>query len=303
MNDIFKTNINDPKYLTQIQKQRKIKDDTKLVEDSLFALSKRVFELESFINKEIRDIHKHMSKSLENLEARNKPEAGRSQQYIMTGFNNLALMLSESMEQMQQQIAAQSSGTPKNCQGKKNGMPKKSMSQLQQQLNDQIDKLSKELKSGKLPGKGEMSKQMAEFAQKQAAIREALRKLLEEEGKQQSDKNGISNELAEQIKKAMEQMDKTETELANKKLTEEMLIRQKEILTRLLEAEESLRKREQDNQRESNTARDIERKMPPSLEEYLKKRDAEIQLYKTVPPSLSPYYKQLVEKYFKSISF
>ena len=41
--------------------------------------------------------------------------------------------------------------------------------------------------------------------------------------------------------------------------------------------------------------------MPPSLEEYLKKREAEVEMYKTVSPALKPYYKQLVEEYFKSV--
>ena len=41
--------------------------------------------------------------------------------------------------------------------------------------------------------------------------------------------------------------------------------------------------------------------MPPSLEEYLKKREAEIDLYKSVSPSLRPYYKMLVEEYFNSL--
>jgi hypothetical protein len=101
----------------------------------------------------------------------------------------------------------------------------------------------------------------------------------------------------------MEQMDKSETEIANKKLTEELLMRQQDIFTKLLEAEESIRKREKDDKRESNTGQDIPNKLPPSLEEYLKKREAEIQLYKTVPPSLKPYYKQLVEEYFKNVTF
>jgi len=310
MNEVNKTNINDPKYLAQIQKQRKIKDDTKMVEDSLFALSKRVFELESFINKEIREVNKNMGKSLENLEARQKSEAGKDQQYIMTGFNNLALMLSEAMEQMQQQMAESKPGSQM-CQkpGQKPGQKKgKGMSQMQQQLNDQLDKLSKEMKSGKTPGKGQMSKEMAEMAQKQAAIREAMKKMMEEEGigdNKNGGKNGDGGDekIAEQIKKAMEQMDKTETELANKQITTEMLKRQQDIFTKLLEAEEALRKREKDNKRESNVAQDMERKLPPSLEEYLKKREAEIQLYKTVPPALNPYYKQLVEKYFKNINF
>ncbi len=41
--------------------------------------------------------------------------------------------------------------------------------------------------------------------------------------------------------------------------------------------------------------------MPPSLEEYIKKREAEIEMFKTVSPSLRPYYKMLVEEYYKSL--
>ncbi len=302
MKEVQKVNTNDPKFLTQIQQQKKIKDDTKMVEDSLFALSKRVFELQAFINKEIREVNKNMGKSLENLEARQKMLASKDQQYIMTGFNNLALMLSEAMEQMQQQMAQQMQGNQM-CQksGKKpGGKPKPGLSQMQQQLNDQMSKLQQEMKSGKTPGKGQMSKEMSEMAQKQAAIKDALKKMMEQEG--QGGKEG-QNGLNGELQKLMEQMDKTETEIANKKLTEELLMRQQDIFTKLLEAEESIRKREKDDKRESNTGQDIPNKLPPSLEEYLKKREAEIQLYKTVPPSLKPYYKQLVEEYFKNVTF
>lgn len=304
MNEVQKVNTNDPKYIALIQQQKKIKDDTKMVEDSLFALSKRVFELQAFINKEIRDLNKNIGKSLENLEARQKYIAAKDQQYIMTGFNNLALMLSEAMEQMQQQMAQQMQGNQM-CQknsGKKSGS-KPNLSQMQKQLNDQMNNLQQQIKSGKTPGKGEMSKQMAEMAQKQAAMREALKKMMEEEGKK--DKNGKPGEdgLGGELQKLMEQMDKSETELANKKLTEELLKRQQEIFTKLLEAENSIRKREKDDKRESNTGQDLPNKLPPSLAEYLKKREAEIQLYKTVPPQLKPYYKQLVESYFKNINY
>jgi len=262
-----------------------------------------VFELQAFINKEVRELNKNMSKSLQNLEDRQKHVAAKDQQYIMTGFNNLALMLSEAMEQMQQQMAQQMQGDQmcqKNSGKKPGGKPKPGLSQMQQQLNEQMDKLQKEMKSGKTPGKGQMSKEMAEMAQKQAAIKDALKKMMEQEGQGGKDgQNGLNGEL----QKLMEQMDKTETEIANKKLTEELLMRQQDIFTKLLEAEESIRKREQDNKRESNTGQDIPNKLPPSLEEYLKKREAEIQLYKTVPPALRPYYKQLVESYFKNITF
>ena len=96
-------------------------------------------------------------------------------------------------------------------------------------------------------------------------------------------------------------MDKVEIDLVNKKLTNETLRRQQDILTRLLEHDKAERERGLDEQRKAEVAREKERKMPPSLEEYLKKREAEIEMYKTVSPALKPYYKQLVEEYFKSV--
>ena len=96
-------------------------------------------------------------------------------------------------------------------------------------------------------------------------------------------------------------MDKIETELVNKRFSNELLKRQEEILTRLLEHEKAERERGLDEQRQSKTAQDIERPMPASLQQYLKKREAEIELYKTVSPALKPYYKTLTEEYLKRL--
>jgi hypothetical protein len=96
-------------------------------------------------------------------------------------------------------------------------------------------------------------------------------------------------------------MDKIETELVNKQLTNAMLKRQEEILTRLLEAEKAEREREMDNKRRAETAQQIERELPPSLQEYIKKREAEIESFQTVSPSLRPYYKFLVEEYYDAL--
>jgi len=96
-------------------------------------------------------------------------------------------------------------------------------------------------------------------------------------------------------------MNKMEIDLVNKQLTNEMMKRQQDIMTRLLKAEKAEREKEYDQKRKAETATQQERKMPPSLEEYIKKREAEIEMYKAVSPSLKPYYKFLVEEYFKSL--
>ena len=43
------------------------------------------------------------------------------------------------------------------------------------------------------------------------------------------------------------------------------------------------------------------KKLPPEIEEYLKKKTAEMELFKTVPPDLKPFYRDLVEEYYKSL--
>jgi hypothetical protein len=96
-------------------------------------------------------------------------------------------------------------------------------------------------------------------------------------------------------------MNKIETDLVNKRLDSEMLKRQQDITTRLLEAEKAERQREFDNKRKAETASEKKRELPPSLKEYIKKREAELEMYKTVSPALRPYYKYLVDEYYKAL--
>ena len=289
-------NVYNPQYLQLMKDQHKLIDDISMVEDSIHELSKRVFEIQGYVNNQIGDIDKNLDQAVKSLEARQPGVASASQQYVMTSINNLALMFQEIMQQMQQQMANQMSGSQM-CQhpgGKKQSM--QSLRQMQQQLNDRIQEFNQQMKEGKIPqqGKDGMSKEIAQMAAKQAAIREALQKLNEELNK--DGKNSLGN--LDQLQKDME---KTETELVNKQLTNEMLKRQQQILTKLLEAENAERQRETDNKRESNTGKDMVKQVPPEIEEYLKKKQAEMELYKTVPPDLKPFYRDLVEEYFKSL--
>ena len=100
------------------QEQRKLKDDAKILEDSLLALSKRVVQISSQVNEQITDINANTEKALLNLQDRTVPQARANQQFIMTAVNNLALMLSESLDQMQQEQKESDATCDKPGQGK-----------------------------------------------------------------------------------------------------------------------------------------------------------------------------------------
>jgi len=305
--------INTPRYVELAQQQYKIKDDFKLVEDSLQALASRNFQMEGIINDKVGEIKSAIANSLDELEERRVNTASEHQQRSMKSLNDLALMLSEVMEQMQQQMSQMMPGNqacqkPGQGQGKgqgksKGGEPKDKISKGQEDLNKIMKDLKERLEKqkgggspgqdGGQPGQGGQpsSEEFAKMAAKQAALRNALREL-----QKQKQEQGKGDPALDQLQ---EEMNKVEIDLVNKRLNNEMLRRQQEILTRLLEHEKAEREREQDEQRQAEAAKQQPAKMPPALEEYLKKRRAEIEQFRTVSPALKPYYKQLVEEYLK----
>ena len=300
MEIIGKTDINTPQYIDLIQNQHKLKDDAELIEDSLVALSKRVFQLEAFIMGEISEVNRNLASSIEQLAERKIPNANTSQQFTMTHVNNLALMLNEVMQQMQQQMAQQMEGDQmcnkpgSGACNKPGGKGKGKSGKMQQQLNDQIKQLQQGLKGG-MP-RQQANKEAAKLAAKQAMLRQAMEKL-----NQQRNKDG-KKPLGD-LEKLAEDMEQTEIDLINKNITAETLERQKKILTRLLQAEDADQERDIDKKRKADKPRKIIRKPPPEMEEFRKKKESETELYRTVPPSLRPFYKKLVEKYFKSLSY
>jgi len=313
------TEVNTPRYVEEVQRQFKLKDDFRIVEDSLQALAKRVFQIESFVLEKVGDINVQLERGLKSLEDRKVNDAANNQQRIMTDVNDLALMLSESMEQMQQQMAQSMPGS-QSCEkpggkgkgkgkGKSGSVPSDKMSEGQQSLKEQMERAMENMKKqaeGRKQGQGEKegkggqggeggtsSKDFAEMAKRQAEMRKKLRdkqRKLQEQGKGSQELQGIIDE-----------MNKMEEDLVNKRLTNQMIQRQEKILTRLLEAEKAERQQDEDQKRKSQTAQEIERSLPPQLEEYLKQRAAQTDLYREVSPELRPYYRQLVEQYFEEL--
>ncbi len=295
------TDQQDPNYNRLGQVQRKLKDDAKMVEDSLFALSMRVPQLSSVVNHEINLVNENMDVALENIPERKTPEVTTAQQYVMTSFNNLALMLDEALQQMQQQSSCKKPGTG-NCE-KPGGMGQKpspssgQMKKMQEQLSKQQEELKKKGQSQgqNNSGKEGTSKELSEMAAKQAAIRKAVEQKAQELNE---DGSGNGNEL-KQIAREMEELQR---DIVNNRITEETIRRQQDILTRLLKAENAERVREQDNQRKSNEAGDYPVSNPEKYEQYLRRKEQETELLKTVPPNLKPYYRDKVNEYFNKLA-
>jgi hypothetical protein len=295
--DVNQYMVNTPAYPQSIRRQFKLVGDFKLVEDTLVALSNRNADIQAFVMDKVAEIKYNMKESLTDLEERKVPEGQEKQRRTMKNVNDLALMLNESLEKAQ----SDASGAPG-----KGKVPLDKITEGQQGLSEQLKEMKekmdkagkkgkdgKEGKDGKDGKDGNSAKDFAQAAARQSAMRKALQEL-------QNDKKE-QGKGSKEIDDIIQNMDKIETELVNKRLNSETLARMKDIETRLLEAEKAERQRELDNKRKAETAQEKRREIPPSLQEYLKKRQAEVDMYKSVSPALRPYYKSLVDDYYKSL--
>ena len=285
MQELKKTDIQSPKYVQLMQRQANLKEDAQMIADSLQSLGKRQFKIQNFISDEVYKLNREMGKTLENLQERYIGQATVAQQFVMTSANNIALMLSESLDNLQQQQSQKMSGDG-SCKKPDGKGDKPNMMQLQKELGEQLKNMQQQGKDGQ-----KMSKELAEAAEKQAMIREMLRKMKEQMSQQEKDKVGVDDLL--------NKMDDVEKDIVNKNISSKTINRQKEIETRLLEYDKAKREQGEEDKRESKSAGDMKQQLPPALQEYLQNKKPATEMYQTVPPKLQPFYKNLVDKYFR----
>lgn len=325
MKDLKNTRIDNPAYVDIPKQQNKLRDDSRIIEDSLLALSKRAPQISAVVNREISSINMNMEKAVKHLADRNTSESSMRMQSTMKSVNDLAVMLNESLEQMQNQMKQKKNGKgekggkckkPGSGSGQnpsQQGKPLSNMRQMQEQLNRQLQELKEALEKGQKPGEkpGDKSgqkpgnrmgsglpsmpgssEQFAKMAARQEALRRQMEELMQKMKNKGSQPGGNLADLMEQ----------TERDLVNKQLTNETMRRQQDILTRLLESEKAEREREQDEQRKSTEAKTEIPGNPERFLEYKRLKEKEMELLMTVPPSLTPFYKEKVNNYFNQLN-
>lgn len=288
-------NPKDPKFPEYASKQNKLADDFTIIRDSLYSLAKNTPQLNTPITKEIKSIDRNLSKAKSNMEARNAAVSASDQQFIMTSANNLALLLSEVLQAMQQQMAQQMQGDQ---QCNKPGQGKPSLSQMrstQQMLKSQLESMIQQMK-GKKDGKNgqqfdekALNKRLAEMLAQQEIFRQSMGKMM---------KNGnFSPETVRKLDEINRMIQQNEEDIVNKRINPAMLKRQEAIVTRLLEAENSEFQREIDKKRESKEGKVEKISNPEEIFKYKGENSQFNELINSSNLKLNKYYKDRYKEY------
>ena len=309
--NFVKISTKDPVYRKLGRRQQRINDDTKIIRDSLITLAKRQPKIATFIDTELNIIDKQQKATIEAIDDHRKKDIEKHQQIIMTSYNNLALLLNEALQAMQQQMNGEMEGGG-SCDNPGKGRPKSGQSMSTGDMKEMLKKQLEQLQKGANPGgnkpgtkpgtspgnqgdqgqgmPGLGSKELAKMAAEQTAIRQRLEQLKQELNK---DGKGIGNQLNPLLK----ELEQQEKDLLLKKVSPQTIERQKEILTRLLESEKAIMKRGFEEKRESQSAKDEQKGNQIRFDEYKRSKWNELELIKSIDPSLQLYYKQRSDAY------
>ncbi|MGB5942556.1 MAG: DUF4175 family protein [Leeuwenhoekiella sp.] len=157
MEDFRDIDNSSPLYSKKLIKQQVLKENFQHIDDSLFALSLRNVQMGEKINEELTNADYSMNQALERFANNDVNQGVSSQQYVITAANTLADMLSEVLDNMQQQLSmsqgSSGGGPPMPSPGNSPGQG----DQLQDIIMNQ-EQLAQQGQSGGKEGEGQEGK-------------------------------------------------------------------------------------------------------------------------------------------------
>ncbi len=273
-------------------KQRNLQGQVVFIKDSLYALAKRTPEISSVINKEMLGLESSVGSAFENLESGNIGGSRMYQQYGITAANNLALFLSEALENIKEQEKNSMSGDGDDEKpGSKGSKPSmKSLKDSQSSIKEQLQQMIDQMKKGDT---GKMSKSIGQTLAQQEIMQQLIRDMV--------NSGSVGSKASDQLKAIDQLLEQSRRDLINKNVTNELINRQNLILSKLLDAEKSEIERDFEDKRESKTATDVKKSNPEGYFEYNNRIKNENELIKKGSFKLRSFYDQKYNSFLNQI--
>jgi len=292
MNSFSNIDYNNPLIRELKVKQKNIGGMVSFIKDSLYALSKRTPEISSVINKEMQALEANTNSSYDQLENGNLGGSRMHQQFSITSSNNLALFLSEALENIKEQQDKEG-GSEGDCEkpggkGSKPGM--KQLKDGQESIKEQLQQMIDQMKKGEL---GRMGKNIGQTIAQQEVMQQMIREML--------NGSSLGTKAQEQLKAVDQLLEQSRKELINRSISNELINRQNLILSKLLDAEKSEIERDFEDKRESKTAMDIKKGNPEGYFEYKNALKNENEKIKRNTYRLRSFYDQKYNQYLNKL--
>lgn len=326
MEEFKRTDYKNPVFGAKLNVQNDLKLNFQHIDDSLFALSLRQPMISNSINKTITEVQYNIDKSMERLAENQLRQGIANQQYTVTGANELAIFLSDLLNNMQNQMQMSGSGSGKGKgqgqgEGEGRGFQLPDIIEKQKGLGEKMKEGMQKGEDGKgenegegqgegqgegdgegnKDGKGnsegkngdgnseneEMNGEIYEIYKEQQLLRQELENRLSKEGLK-----GKGGDL-------LREMEGIEQQLLDKGYNQRTLERMLNLKYELLKLDQADFEQGQESRRESRANQgDYENTLKLSPEE-IRKYFNTIEILNREALPLRPEYKEKVQLYFK----
>lgn len=253
------------------------------ITNQLYELSQETFFVTPEIGRSMGKSMSGMQNALKNLAERNPSNASRQQSNAMGGLNETILEIANAMQGLQG--ASSASGLDEFMK------QLQQMSGAQQGINQETIKLGME---GKMSP--EQQGAMARLAAQQEALRKSLEQLQQEFGNQSEilgRMDGVAKDMEDVVKDFQRQQVEPKT-----------FERQKRIMSRLLDAQRSMREREYSKKREAESGKTYFVRSPEEVGEKIRQQKDRFleDLLRARKAGYNEDYLELIRDYFQAIT-
>jgi len=267
------------------KKENELSGSLNNIMQQMSELSQKTFAISPEMGKSLGDAKRQMDNSVQAMKNRNGLLATNQQTDAMKSLNEAAMMMKNSMESMMQG-------------GSQGGMMSlmqqlQGLSGQQMNLNNLTQKLQQMTQGGMTP---QQQAEMQRLAQQQQLIQKSLEQLNKE-----AKVSGQSTKLPADLDNVLKRMQEVVTDMQGDKLNDELIQKQENILSKLLDAQRSINERDYEKERESRSGENVARNFPDELNlnstnSLNKIRD---ELNKAVNEGYSKDYEDLIRKYYE----
>ncbi len=285
--DLENSDPNSSSLNESAQEQEGLRGNLSNLVKQMSELSQKTFAISPEMGKAIGDANNQMQQSIQQMQNRNGSMAVLAQTEAMKHLNEAASMMKSSMDAMMNS-------------GGSGGMMSL-MQQLQKLSGQQMDlnnltQMLQQMQQGQLSP--EQMGQMQRLSQEQQLIQKSLQQL-----NQEAKMSGESKKLPSNLEGILDKMQEVIKDMNTQKLDDNLIQKQENILSRMLDAQKSINERDFEKQRESKTGENLARKSPGNLNlensENLDRIREE--LMRSIKEKYSHDYEELIKNYFKAL--
>ena len=273
---------NSQQFRDNAEKQLNLQSDLSSVTNSLVDLSQKSFMVTPEMGRAIGKAMGNMAQAMNALEQRNGQNATAQQGDAMASLNKAASVAQSSMDAMQQ--GSQSGGGSLLQQLRR-------MAGEQQSINMRTEQLSQ--------GQGlsqQQIQEMGRLAKQQAAVQKSLEELNKE-----AEGNSGKNRIMGDLQKIADEMKEVVENLEQNNVNPNTIKQQQRILSRMLDAQTSMRERDYEQRRTSTAGATPVRRSPAELQEESAQNRQRRDLLKAIEEGYSKDYQDLIRKYYDAL--